>query len=105
MMIKSHHCVKRGVVNKGTGVERAVGGDLEQARDGDSLGLHQHLELGGIGSKFGKEGFRAEKERFEREMFPEEADGCCESFKILKWGSKTWLLQQGMQWPPSQQQT
>ena len=60
-----------------------MGGDLEQARDGDSLGLHQHLELGGIGSKFGKEGFGAEREWFEREMFPEEADGCCESFKII----------------------
>ena len=45
MMIKSHHCIKRGVVNEGTGVERAVGGDLEQARDGDSLGLHQHLVM------------------------------------------------------------
>ena len=122
MMIKSHHGVKRGVVNEGAGVKRAVGGDLEQARDGDSLGLHQHLVMvmvmvtvlaststssweGSAPNLARKDSGLRKRERVEREMFPEEADGCCESFKILKWGSKTWLLQQGMQWPPSQQQT
>ena len=71
---KSHHGVQCGVVDEGTGVKGALGCNLNQsqsisnlgcnlkeARDGDRLGSHQTLKLRRIGTKFGKEGFRADK--------------------------------------------
>ena len=63
-LAKAHHGVQRGVVDEGTGVEGAVGCDLKETRDGDSLGGHQALKLGRISTKFGKEGFRAEQDWF-----------------------------------------
>ena len=38
-----------------------LGCNLKEARDGDRLGGHQTLKLRRIGTKFGKEGFRADK--------------------------------------------
>ena len=63
-LAKAHHGVQRGVVDEGTGVEGAVGCDLKETRDGDSLGGHEALKLGWISTKFGKEGFRAEQDCF-----------------------------------------